>query len=157
MTIDELDAEILKVLEQDARISYRSISKKLFISVGTVHNRIAKLKAQGIIKGYLLDLNEQKLNYTLKVVISLIIKGTKLREILEKLSLYPQVTNVYSISGSVSALLMCRFQNIADFRDFTNILHEEESIRQMETNIVMDVYKEDLHHLFSSLNQDKEE
>ncbi|MHA1110474.1 MAG: Lrp/AsnC family transcriptional regulator [Promethearchaeota archaeon] len=150
MTLDDLDTEILKVLENDARISYRSISKKLEISVGTVHNRIAKLKEQGIIKGYLLHLNDQKLNYTLKVVISLNIKGTKLRDILSKLSEYPQVTNVYSISGSVSAVLMCRFQHMNDFRDFTNLLNEEESIRQMDTNIVLDVYKEDLHHLLSN-------
>lgn len=150
MTLDDLDTEILRILENDARISYRSISENLDISVGTVHNRIAKLKEQGIIKGYLLHLDDLKLNYTLKAVISLIIKGKKLRDILTKLSTYPQVTNVYSISGSVSAVLICRFQNMDDFRDFTNILNEEESIRQLDTNIVLDVYKEDLHHLLST-------
>ncbi len=126
--------------------------------MGTVHNRIDKLKKQEIIKGYLLHLDDQKLNYTLKAVISLIIKGTKLKDILSKFSKFPQVTSVYSISGSVSAVMICRFQNMEDFRDFTNILNEEESIRQMETNIVLDVYKEDFHHLLSnSKNMDTEE
>jgi Lrp/AsnC family transcriptional regulator for asnA, asnC and gidA len=150
MTLDDLDTEILRILENDARISYRSISENLDVSVGTVHNRIAKLKDQGIIKGYLLHLNDLKMNYTLKAVISLIIKGKKLRDILTKLSKYPQVTNVYSISGNFSAVLICRFHSMNDFRDFTNILNEEDSIRQLETNIVLDVYKEDLHHLLST-------
>ena len=92
MALDELDIDILKVLENDARISYRKISEELNISVGTVHNRIEKLKEQNIIKGYLLQLNEQKLKYKLKAVISLEITGSKIREILEKISLLPQVT-----------------------------------------------------------------
>jgi DNA-binding Lrp family transcriptional regulator len=150
MTLDELDRDILKVLENDARISYRSISDKLNISVGTVHNRISKLKDENIIKGYLLDLNERKLGYFLKAVISLKIKGTELRKILKKISNYPQITNVYSISGSVSAIIMCRFQSMKDFRTFTEILNQEEAIHQMETNIILDVIKEDLHHLLSS-------
>ncbi|MBN2155696.1 MAG: Lrp/AsnC family transcriptional regulator [Candidatus Lokiarchaeota archaeon] len=142
--------DILKVLERDARISYRKISQELDISVGTVHNRILKLKENGIIQGYLLALNENKLNFKLKAVISLEITGTKIREIMEKLSKYPEVTNAYSISGNISAILICRFQKMKDIRNFTNLLNGEEDIQKVETNIVLDIYKEDLHHLLSS-------
>ncbi len=157
MTLDELDEDILKVLEQDARISYRKISEDLNISVGTVHNRIAKLKGQGIIKGYLLDLNEEKLEYSLKVIISLTIKGTEISRILEELSKNPHVTNIYSVSGNSSAIIICRFKNMGDYRDFNNDLNTQDGIRRMETSIVLDVFKEDLHHLLSSPeNQEKE-
>jgi DNA-binding Lrp family transcriptional regulator len=148
--LDELDIDILKVLEQDARISYRKISEDLNISVGTVHNRIAKLKEQGIIKGYLLDLSEEKLEYNLKVIISLTIKGTKIEGILKELSKNRSVTNIYSVSGNFSAVLMCRFKTMSDYRDFNNYLNAQDAIRQMETNIVLDVFKEDLHHLLST-------
>ena len=150
MSLDGFDKEILRELEQDARISYRKISEKINISVGTVHNRIARLKEHGIIQGYLLSLNEQKLDYKLKVVISLSIKGTKLHDTLKKISKYRQVTNVYSISGNASAILICRFRNLDEFRSFSNQLHKIEAINQLETNIIIDVIKEDPHHLLSS-------
>ena len=158
MPLDELDEDILKVLEQDARISYRKISEDLKISVGTVHNRIAKLKNQGIIKGYLLDLSEEELDYNLKVIISLTIKGTEIGGILEELKKNSHVTNIYSVSGNSSAIIICRFKNMNDYRDFNNVLNTRDAIRHMETNIVLDVFKEDLHHLLSSPeNQEKEE
>ncbi len=149
MPLDELDEDILRVLEKDARVSYRNISEKLNISVGTVHNRISKLKEQGIIKGYLLHLSEEKLDYSLKVIVSLLIKGTEIDGILKKLSKNPHVTSIYSVSGNFSAVLMCRFKNMKDYRDFNNNLNSMEAIRQIETNIVLDVFKEDLHHILS--------
>lgn len=148
--LDELDIAILKELEQDARISYRKISERLNISVGTVHNRIQKLVEEGIIGGYLLSLDEQKLNYSLKAVISLVITGPKIREILVKLSKHPRVTNAYSISGNVSAVIICRFKKMKEFQEFSTQLNEEEDIRTVDSNIVLEVYKEDLYHLLSS-------
>ena len=41
--LDETDIKILKIINDDVRISYRQISRDLGISVGTVHNRIDKM------------------------------------------------------------------------------------------------------------------
>lgn len=149
MVLDDLDIAILKILEDDARVSYRKIAQKLNVSVGTIHNRISKLHENEIIKGFLLELNERKLNYKLKTVISLVITGIKIDEILKKISNYPHVTNVYNISGSVSAIVICRFQKMKQIRDFTTFLNEEKDVLKVETNIVLNVYKEDTHHLLS--------
>jgi len=47
--IDETDKKILNLFNEDGRMSYRKISRKLDISIGTVHNRIEKLVKSGII------------------------------------------------------------------------------------------------------------
>jgi Lrp/AsnC family leucine-responsive transcriptional regulator len=151
--LDELDIDILKELENNARISYRKISENCKISVGTVHNRIQKLNEDGIIHGYLLDLDERKLAYQLKAVIFLVITGTKIKAMMKKLSTYPQVTNAYSISGNISAVIICRFKEMKEFQEFTNILNEEEDIHTVDSNIVLDIFKEDMHHLLSSKNK----
>jgi len=154
--LDGLDIDILKELEKNARISYRKISEKCKISVGTVHNRIQKLNEEGIIHGYLLDMDERKLNYNLKAVIFLVITGTKIKDMMKKLSTYPQVTNAYSISGNISAVIICRFKEMREFQEFTNTLNEEEDIQMVDSNIVLDIFKEDLHHLLSSENKSGE-
>lgn len=48
-TLDNIDQEIIKQLQQDGRKSYRQIAKELNLSVGTITNRINKLKNTGII------------------------------------------------------------------------------------------------------------
>ena len=47
--LDDTDVRILKIINDDVRISYRQISRDLGISVGTVHNRIDKMVKTGVI------------------------------------------------------------------------------------------------------------
>jgi len=59
-TLDEIDEEIIKILQENAKTSYREIKDKLNISIGTIHNRISKLEENKIIEGYTLKLNNEK-------------------------------------------------------------------------------------------------
>ena len=50
--LDNTDYQIIKQLRNDGRKSYRQIAKELDLSVGTITNRVNKLKDEGIIKGF---------------------------------------------------------------------------------------------------------
>ena len=58
--LDETDIKILKIINDDVRISYRQISRDLGISVGTVHNRIDKMLKSGVIEKFAPVLNHKK-------------------------------------------------------------------------------------------------
>ena len=49
--IDELDLKILRLLQNDARISFKSIAERVFVSTPTVAARIDELTERGLIKG----------------------------------------------------------------------------------------------------------
>jgi len=49
--LDDIDKNIIRILQEDARTSYREIQDSLGISIGTIHNRISKLRDYGIIEG----------------------------------------------------------------------------------------------------------
>lgn len=49
---DDIDLAIILILKENSRTSFREIRAKLGISIGTIHNRITKLKENGIIEGY---------------------------------------------------------------------------------------------------------
>ena len=55
--IDEIDLKILRLLQDDARISAKSIADKLFLSAPTVKTRMNTLKEKGIIKGYYVEID----------------------------------------------------------------------------------------------------
>ena len=48
--IDNTDQQILNILMENAFTPYTEISKKLFISPGTVHVRMNKMEKLGIVK-----------------------------------------------------------------------------------------------------------
>ena len=49
---DSVDLEILKLLQQNARITVKEISDKVHLSTTPVHERIKRLEEQGVIKQY---------------------------------------------------------------------------------------------------------
>ena len=80
--LDEIDKNILRILQSNARTSYREIQDELGISIGTIHNRISKLKDRSIIEGYTLKLNNEKLGYKLSFLIRINCDGKFTEEII---------------------------------------------------------------------------
>ena len=67
-TLDELDVKILRLLNADARKSYRDIAKATDASISTVSSRVRKLEDLGVITGYVPVLNEARLGYDVLVL-----------------------------------------------------------------------------------------
>ena len=139
--IDEIDRDILRILQKNARKSYREIEKQLGISIGTIHNRISKLKRNGIIEGYTLKLNNKKLGYKITFIVNIRINGKATEEILNEIIKKPEVCIAFHITGEHSALLICRFIDPENIHKFIQMLNEKEMILQTESNMVLKEYK----------------
>jgi len=140
-TLDEIDEEIIKILQENAKTSYREIKDKLNISIGTIHNRISKLEENKIIEGYTLKLNNEKLGYKLTFLIRVNIDGKHTQEILDEISLKPEVCSVFHTTGEQSAALICRFKEAQDVHNFIRELNEKEFITKTNSNMVLKEYK----------------
>ncbi|MCD6222329.1 MAG: Lrp/AsnC family transcriptional regulator [Thermoplasmata archaeon] len=61
--MDEKDALIIEMLSKNARMPYLKIAKILNISETAVRKRIKKLEEKGVIEGYTIKVNPEKLGY----------------------------------------------------------------------------------------------
>ena len=52
MDLDELDAQLLRLLVQDGRRSYTDLAKDTGLSTSAVHQRVRRLEQRGVITGY---------------------------------------------------------------------------------------------------------
>jgi len=139
--LDEIDRNILRILQEDARTSYREIQDELGISIGTIHNRIAKLKKNGVIEGYTLRLNNEKLGYKLTFLIRIDCDGKFTEEILEDLKEIPEVCSIFHTTGEQSAALICRFKESEDVHTFIRELNQKEYITRTNSNMILKEYK----------------
>ena len=62
IVLDEIDEKICKYLAKNARIPYIEIANKLNLSIGTIINRIKKLRKSNVIIGTYVVLNNEKIN-----------------------------------------------------------------------------------------------
>ena len=141
--IDELDKKILKVLNKNARASFRQIAVKLRISPTTLHNKVKKLEDSGVIKGYIPLLDKKLIGYHLMAIIGLRVKQEMDVKVQGIISKFPQVEAVYEITGEWDLILICHFKGP---QDLTHFLKKELPLANIEraiTHLVLKVINEE--------------
>src|SRR5438132_14425722 len=112
--LDELDMRILRLLNADARKSYRDIAKEADASLSTVSNRVRKLEEEGVISGYVPVLNEARLGFDVLAVVGVKIHKGKLLEVQRRIAKDDRVTHVYDVTGEWDSMVVGRLRNNGD-------------------------------------------
>ena len=60
MDLDETDVNILRVLQENGRLSFRQIADRVKVSVPTVSSKIAVMEQAGVIRGYTVFLDTER-------------------------------------------------------------------------------------------------
>jgi len=145
--IDEVDRKILTELLRDCRRSYRSISRRAGVSVGTVLTRIRRLEKIGVIKGYSAILDHERLGYQLTVLAEITVSKGKLLEMEEAISKLPNTCAVYDVTGLTDALVLAKFRSREELSKFTKSLLSMPFVDRSNTHVVLTTVKEDLRLL----------
>ena len=69
--IDEIDLKLLSLLHQNARYSLKQLAQEVFLSSPAVSSRIERMEKMGIISGYQVTVNHQKLGYHITAFVNL--------------------------------------------------------------------------------------
>ncbi len=142
MELTELDTKILKTLLEDARYSSRQIAKSVGVSVGTVLSRIKKMEEDGLIKGYSVMLDHERLGYELTVVTEISVAKGRLVETENEIAKIPNVCGVYDVTGLTDAVLIAKFKSRKDLGAFTKRLLALPYVERTNTHVVLTTVKE---------------
>ncbi|MBS3121758.1 Lrp/AsnC family transcriptional regulator [Candidatus Woesearchaeota archaeon] len=79
--LDDKDIKILEILKENSAYTTREIAKKTLLPVTTVHNRVRRLKQEGVIKRYTIELDATMVG---KTVAAYILVNADLKYLKEK-------------------------------------------------------------------------
>ncbi len=140
--VDEVDLSIIRELQSDGRMSFREIAEKLNVAEGTVYNRVNKLKEQGVIRNFMVDVDYARIGYDLTAVIGVIVKGGHLPEIEKKIAAEDNVTAVYDVTGEYDAVVVAKFHNRDELNKLVKKLTALEHVDRTYTMVALNVVKE---------------
>ena len=146
MKLDNLDRQLLRELETDARQSFRDLSKKTGVSVVTVAQRVRKMETEGVIKGYAGTINQEKLGYEITTITEVTVSKGRLVEVQEKIAKMNSVCAVYDVTGIEDSIVISKFRNRDDVSKFTKELLAVPHIERTNTHLVLNTYKEDFRY-----------
>ena len=97
--LDALDQRIVRLLIENARISYSDIGEKIGISRVAVKARIQALEQRGIIEEYTTIINPQKISGAVSCYFEIETLPDTLAEVTEILKQNEIITQVYRVTG----------------------------------------------------------
>ena len=141
--LDDLDLRILRLLNADARKSFREIAKAVDASLSTVSNRVRKLEEEGIITGYAPIVNEGRLGYDVLAVVGVKIHKGKLLDVQRRIAKDDRVTHVYDVTGEWDSIVVVRLKNTRELDAFIKRLGSMDYVENTYTQVVLNVVKEE--------------
>jgi len=146
VSIDAIDIAILKLLQQNAKITVKEISDKVHLSTSPVHERIKRMEIAGIIKQYATLVDHNKVKKGLMVICYVSLRqhdksaGTKFIKYMNELN---EVIECYNISGEFDFMLKVVAENMDDYYNFhVNKLSQSDNIGHVQSVFVMGVIKQ---------------
>jgi DNA-binding Lrp family transcriptional regulator len=142
-TMNKLDYQIIQILNENARISFREVARKLSVSISTISLHVKKLEHDGIIERYIPVIDQEKIGYELTAIINMKISHGKLIEIQEKISKDKHVTAVYDITGEWDSLLIAKFKDRRDLNKFIKNVLSMDYVERTNTQLVLNIVKDE--------------
>lgn len=145
--LDKVDLQILRTLQENARLTTKELAAQVSLSSTPVFERLKRLEREGYIKKYIAVLEADKLNQGFVVFCNV-----KLRRMNKDIAMeftriiqnIPEVTECYNISGSYDYLLKIHAPNMKYYQEFIiNVLGTIDSLGSLESMFVMDEVKHD--------------
>lgn len=144
--LDEKDKMILRLLQEDAKMTVREIAKRVHLSPTPVHERIRRMEESGVISRYVTLVDYSKVNKGLTVICYVSLKehnkksGAKFIQTILRL---PEVIECYNISGEFDFMLKVVAESMDNYYDFhVNKLSPIENMGHLQSIFVMGVIKQ---------------
>jgi len=144
--LDKKDMAILKLLQENARVTVKEISEKIHLSTTPVHERIKRMEESGVIKQYVTLVDQNKIDLNLMVICYVSLKEhskTAGANFIKKINELHEVIECYSISGEFDFMLKVICKDMNAYYDFhVNKLSQLENMGNVQSVFVMGIIKE---------------
>ena len=141
--LDAISLEILKILQEKARIPNVEVSRQVGLAPSAVLERIRKLEKKGIIDGYEVRLNPKRFNCSQVAFIHVTTTALESKSVGEELARIPEVQEVHFVSGSDCYLVKVR---TSDTVELGKLLQEKivtiQGVVSTRTETVLSTIKE---------------
>ena len=97
--LDEIDAKLVELLIENARMSYSDLGEAVGLSRVAVKTRIQALEKKGVIEGYTAVINPQKISGAISCYFEIETEPAHLAEVTSILENDTMVTQIYRVTG----------------------------------------------------------
>jgi Lrp/AsnC family leucine-responsive transcriptional regulator len=132
--LDDRDAAILAALQADARATYADVAARVGLSASSVHDRVRKLEAAGVITAYRAVVNPEAVGLMVTALIAASpLDPQQPDDLPDRLADFPEVEDCLSVAGEANYVLKVRTRSTSDLEDLIRRLREQVGVATRTT------------------------
>ena len=136
--VDAIDRSLLRLLLADARTTYHDLGAAVRLSANTVSDRVRRLRASGVLRGYRAELDPTALGRTLMMVSDVRLReGWDRSEFERGLERVPQVVSGSRLTGEYDFQLRIACLDPAEFETVVDTLKRDHGVRELRSRLVL--------------------
>lgn len=143
--MDGTDADIIELLQLDARRGQQDIASRVHLSQPAVAERIKKIEERGLIRGYVARVDPTKLGQDVTAFVGVGISHPKYFDgFAKRVAALPEILEAHRVAGRESYLLKIRTTNTRTLDDILiRVLRTIPGVTRTETTVVLASIKEE--------------
>jgi Lrp/AsnC family transcriptional regulator, leucine-responsive regulatory protein len=140
--LDVVDRKLLSLLAEDASRSYAELGEILHLSPPAVHERVKRLRRDGVIQGTVARLDGARLGRPLLTFIHVDTAGWGKSESMLALAELPEVEEMHAVTGDACLILKVRTENPRMLEDLLARVYAIEGVRGTRSYVVLSSHVE---------------
>lgn len=136
--IDEIDVNIIRSLQKDARTNFVDIAKDCAVSTDTISKRFKKMKRTGIVRGTTVLLNPKSFGYTCVASLGIDIDYPHVKEVVELVRKIPDVVFCTPSMGRHDIFAIAVLKNVGRLGQVKESIKGHPLIRAVTASIWVD-------------------
>ena len=133
--VDEIDERIMRLLEENSRMTYVEIGRTVGLSEGAVRNRVQALVSEGVIKRFTI---EKSSTHGVRALTMIAVNpGTPTYEVSKMVNQQAGVENIYEVTGEYDIVMVSSGGNIEGINRVIEDIRKIEGVEKTNTIIVL--------------------
>ena len=141
--LDSIDLKILSILQNRGRSHLADIAKEVDLSSPAVMERVKKLEAQGVIKGYQAVVDPKKIGKDVAAFIGVSVDHQRhINAFASHMMRQPDVLECHHVTGEESFILKVKTANTESLEELLGEIRSVEGVTGTVTKVVLSSVKE---------------
>ena len=143
--LDPVDRRLLKVLQEDGRISNAELARRCNLSPAACFERVRRLRERKVITGYAAMIDPAKVGRGLMIFVEVLLDrttGDMFEAFAETVRRQPEVLECHMVAGGFDYLIKARVGDMDAYRAFLgDVLVKMPGVRETRTYAVLEEVK----------------
>lgn len=135
--LSENDAKVLRILQQQGRRSYADLGTDLGMAAPSVHERVKKLEAKGVLRGYAADVDPAAVGLSVLAFTWVTqAPGTVSTDLTPEFASIPEIEECHHIAGQADYILKIRARDMEHLGTIVRQIQVTPDVFSTETDVV---------------------